>query len=294
MLNIAKHNRIQLDFNTIKNTKAIAYTVAFHLVLLLVFYLVKYKSYSMSALGNAEFIQLETVGIALGVDNNGMGIEPPEMVMGDPAPPNTESSSEETRPDITENNSEEQESINTENENIAAVEHPHSAPVLKKANSPNPKPVQKSTAAPSTKQNKTEAAPAPKAKYSYAGSNGSGGNGADQNAAGSTNRGDGDSPGMKGKPGGDPNSLSFTGEVSGRSIVQRPGNNAEFRDGGRVAVKVWVNREGEIIRYVVQSAGNSTIKRIAEQKIKGIRFNKSATAPAEQNGIIYLNFRAGS
>ncbi|HTO14525.1 MAG TPA: hypothetical protein VLZ83_02090 [Edaphocola sp.] len=248
----------------------------------------------MSPLGNADFLQLETINVALGVDDNGMGIEPPEMVMGAPAPPSIDAASSESSPEISNNNSNEQEAVSDENENIAAVNHPHAAPVLKKANNPNPKPVQKPTTTTSTKQNNANVTPAQKPKYSYAGSNGPGGNDADQNAPGSINRGDGDGPGMKGKPGGDPNSLNFTGGVTGRNIVRKPDNRAEFRNGGRVAVKVWINRDGEILRYVVQSAGNSTIKAIAEQKIKGIKFNKLASAPAEQSGTIYLNFKAGT
>lgn len=66
---------------------------------------------------------------------------------------------------------------------------------------------------------------------------------------------------------------------------------ADFREGGSVKIKVWVNPEGQITKYEVLSAKNATIRAIAEQKIKGVRFNNKPDAAAEQSGILILIFK---
>ncbi len=308
-----------MNFSFLKNTKAISYTVGIHLVLLLLFFFVKYKSVALPPPPADELIELEAV--ALGTDDNGFGIEPPEMMMGMPAPPATptgESSNDAGDISEGEANHAEVEQDNDEHEEVETVEHPTAAPVIKKSGKPTtPKPVvpvkknntivktdqPKNTTKTATQKNNTTTSTTkanatksnqPQAKYTFDGANGTGGNGADENKAGARNRGNGTGDGMMGRPGGDPNSMNFTGGVSGRNIVARPDSKAEFRDGGSVRVQVWVNREGQITRYKILSAKNATIRSIAEQKIKGVRFNKKPDAAAEQNGILTLNFKAGS
>jgi outer membrane biosynthesis protein TonB len=306
-----------VNFDTLKNTKAISYTLAIHLILLLIFFFVKYKSVALPPMPAEELIELETV--ALGTADNGFGIDPPEMVMGMPAPPATptgEQSSAAHNNAAAAGYQTEVEKEDFDNDDVASVDHVDAAPVLKKSGSPNnPKPTEpakkknnpiqptakkESTKATTTKQQSTNTAAASskpaqqQAKYTFEGGNGPGGNGADKNAPGAQNRGNGTGEGMMGRPGGDPNSMNFTGGITGRSIVARPDNKAEFRDGGTVKIKVWVNPQGQIIRYNILSAKNAAIRAIAEQKIKSVRFNKSEDAPAEQNGILTFNFKAGS
>lgn len=267
-----------------------------------------------------ELIELETV--ALGNDGAGFGIEPPEMVMGMPAPPATstgESNADAGEVSPGEANHAEIESAQDEHDDVATVEHVSAAPVIKKSGKPtNPKPIEpvkknntpvkkpepakvvaKTATQKTTNNNATTKTTNIKptqaqAKYTFEGANGPGGNGADQNAAGAKNRGNGTGEGLMGKPGGDPNSVNWEGGVSGRSIVARPDSKAEFRDGGVVRIQVWVNRDGQITRHKILSAKNATIRSIAEQKIRGVRFNKKPDAAAEQNGILVLNFKAGS
>lgn len=307
-----------MNFNFLKNTKAISYTAGIHLLLLLIFFFVKYRSVALPPPPADELIELETV--ALGTDDNGFGVDPPEMMVGMPAPPATpagESSANTNEPSAGAANQTEIESDDDEHDDVTTVEHPSAAPVLRRSGSPaNPKPAEpvrksntnakvdkkkepvKNATNKNNNTNTTRTSTArttqPQAKYTFDGANGPGGNGAEQNAPGSRNRGNGTGEGMMGRPGGDPNSMNFTGGITGRSIIVRPDNKAEFRDGGSVKIKVWVNREGQITRYNILSAKNATIRAIAEQKIKGVRFNKSPEAAAEQNGILTFNFKAGT
>lgn len=299
-----------MTFESLKNTKALSLTVGIHLLLLLIFFFVKYQAVTPPALESFD-VELTT---ALGTSDNGLGIDPAEMVMGAPAPPATTAEAGSAADGgNTEASSSSESDINQDetNDEVAATEHAHSTAVLKRAvtnnKTPNPAtpvahnrtntPTQPSNNSNSrnTAANINNGAPRNATpKYSYTGSNGPGGNGADQNAPGATSRGNGTGNGQQGKPGGDPNGLSYSGGVNGRSIVAGPDNRAEFREGGRVSIKVWVNRDGTITRYSILSAANSTIRAIAAQKVKAIRFNRLPSAPLEQNGVIVINFKAGT
>lgn len=303
-----------MDFNILKNTKALSYTLGIHLVLLLIFFFVKYESVALPPPPPEDLIELETV--ALGVDNDGFGIEPPEMMKGMPAPPatlpgdagaNAGGAEAANQTEIPQNDD--------EHDDVATVDHPSAAPVIRSSGNPNnPKPTtvtnNRNTSARtqsttnntntnknknnSTSQSNSNRTAAQQAKYTFDGANGTGGNNAPENAPGSRNRGDGQGNGMKGQPGGDPNSVNFSGGITGRNIVAYPSPQAEFKDGGRVTIKVWVNREGTIIRHEIQSAKNAALRAIAEQKIRSVKFNKKPDAAVEQSGILTFNFKAGT
>lgn len=302
-----------MDFNLLKNTKALSYTVGIHLVLLLIFLFVKYESVALPAPPPEDLIELETV--ALGVDADGFGIEPPEMVMGMPAPPATPAGDAGGNAGGAEAaNQTELPQEDDAHDDVATVDHPTAAPVIRRSGNPNnPKPNtvtnNRNTSSRSqntnnsnnnrssnnnTSQSTNNRTAAQQAKYTFDGASGTGGNGAPENAAGSRNRGDGQGSGMKGQPGGDPNSVNFSGGISGRNIVAYPSPQAEFKDGGRVTIKVWVNREGTIIRHEIQSAKNATLRALAEQKIRSVKFNKKPDAAVEQSGILTFNFKAGT
>lgn len=302
-----------MDFNLLKNTKALSYTVGIHLVLLLIFLFVKYESVALPAPPPEDLIELETV--ALGVDADGFGIEPPEMVMGMPAPPATPAGNAGGNAGGAEAaNQTEIPQEDDAHDDVATVDHPTSAPVIRRSGNPNnPKPNtvtnNRNTSSRSqntnnsnnnrnsnnnTSQSTSNRTATPQAKYTLDKATGTGGNGAPENAAGSRNRGDGQGNGMKGQPGGDPNSVNFSGGISGRNIVAYPSPQAEFKDGGRVTIKVWVNREGTIIRHEIQSAKNATLRALAEQKIRSVKFNKKPDAAVEQSGILTFNFKAGT
>src|SRR5690606_35111281 len=98
-------------------------------------------------------------------------------------------------------------------------------------------------------------APRQRARYVYGGSTGPGGNNATTDAPG---RGEGNTSGTgdRGVPGGTPGATNYEGtpgsgggishDISGRSIVAFPPREAEFKEGGKVVVRITVNRQGVI------------------------------------------------
>ncbi len=129
--------------------------------------------------------------------------------------------------------------------------------------------------------------------------NGNGGNNATSSNK-STGEGITGKPGDQGRPDGNPDATNYTGGGTGssgvshnlanRSIVAYPPRDAEFREGGKVVLRVTVDRNGSISRYRVVSAANAQLKALAEQKIKKVRFNPNDEAPAEQSGNITFQF----
>ncbi|MEO6833755.1 MAG: energy transducer TonB, partial [Chitinophagaceae bacterium] len=137
--------------------------------------------------------------------------------------------------------------------------------------------------------------------YVYHGSNGKGGNSASANVAG-TSEGNTHGTGDRGVPGGTPGSSNYEGspgngtggisaQLSGRNIIAFPPNEARFREGGKVVVRVTVNRDGEIVNKQIVSSSNTELSPIALKKLNVVRFNKSETAPAEQFGKITFVFK---
>lgn len=148
--------------------------------------------------------------------------------------------------------------------------------------------------------NKTAAAQ-PKPKILFPAANGNGGNAATINQSGGS-EGNGKGNGDKGVPGGIPGSGNYTGSpgngTSGigwsftdRQMVAKPDPAAEFREGGKVVIRVTVNREGQITAKQVKSAPSNELRRIALEKLNDVRFNKSTTAPPEQFGDITFVFK---
>jgi len=148
-----------------------------------------------------------------------------------------------------------------------------------------------------------KAQPAPKPRYVYQGGTGRGGNSAAVNHPGSS-EGNTTGPGDRGVPGGTPGASNYTGtpgtgtggisyKLDGRSIVAFPPREARFREGGRVVVRVTVDRNGEIVNKQIISSTNTELSPIALHKLQQVRFNKSESAPAEQFGNITFEFKTG-
>ena len=140
-----------------------------------------------------------------------------------------------------------------------------------------------------------------KPTYVYQGATGQGGNGANANVAG-TSEGNTTGSGDRGVPYGTPGAANYTGtpgsgtggiafNLSGRNIVSYPARDASFRQGGKVTVRVTVNRSGEIVNKQIVSSSNSELSPIALQKLSQVRFNHSETAPSEQFGTITFVFK---
>lgn len=266
--------------------RAAGWTVGIHLVLLLVFFFITYEP--------APVVPVEDMGmeVNLGTAADGYGTDQP-MSLGDPAPDNAANTSlssaastdlpadilESNDPDAPTVNTSEGNNTNTDNNNLNNSDRARSD---KPAN--NNKPEQK-------------------ARYVYGGSSGTGGNSAPADADG-TNEGNTSGNGDRGVPGGTPGADNYEGipgsgngishNISGRSIVAFPPRDAEFKEGGRVTVRITVNKLGIITDKRIVSSSNSELRVLALKKIGSIRFNKSNTAPEEQFGNITFVFKTRS
>jgi TonB family protein len=140
-------------------------------------------------------------------------------------------------------------------------------------------------------------------RYVYQGGTGRGGNSATANNPGG-NEGNTTGPGDRGVPGGTAGAANYTGtpgngngishNLSRRSIVAFPPPEADFREGGKVVIRITVNRNGTIVNRQVVSSSNAELRSIALKKLDKVKFNKSAEAPEEQFGNITFVFKTRS
>lgn len=137
-------------------------------------------------------------------------------------------------------------------------------------------------------------------RYVYTGSAGRGGNNAVANHAG-TNEGNTAGNGDRGVPGGTPGATNYEGSpgngtggishtISGRDISPRQ-FVAEFNEGGKVVVRVKVDRDGNISFSDRDMSGPAALKKIAAQKLRQAKFSKNKNAPPEQIGYITFVFK---
>lgn len=282
-----------MTFEKQKNVKAISWTIGVHILLILSFLLIRYT------LPAVEVPQELGMEVNLGTSENGFGNDQPELP-DDPAA--AEAAVTAHQPAAADND---QPEVHTsEDKDAPAVVAAHKTPKNKKvtvAPAPARPDKNKSTAAQANSKAVTAAA---KPRYVYPGSTGKGGNGAAGNKPGG-NEGIGQGNGDMGVPHGTPGASNYKGtpgngnggtsighSISGRNIVSHPDPSAEFREGGKVVIRVTVNKAGTITDSRVVSAGNATIRALALKKLQSVRFNKSATAPAEQFGNITFVFKA--
>lgn len=282
-----------MNFEQKKNTKAIVWTVGIHSLLLMIFLLCKYN---LPAQPKVEDLGME---VNLGTTEDGFGTDQPEN-MDDPAAANAAVAKNEAAS----SNSNEKEVNTTDEEDAPVVNINKPKPETKPTQArptPNTNTNKKPNNQTSTSASTHTAAQSP--RYVYPGATGKGGNSAQHNTPGGSEgigKGDGD----MGVPGGTPGASNYTGtpgagggtsmsvSLSGRNLVSRPDPKAEFREGGQVKIRVTVNREGVVTDSRVVSAANATIRALALKKLQAVKFNQSASAPAEQFGDIIFNFRA--
>lgn len=142
---------------------------------------------------------------------------------------------------------------------------------------------------------------AAKPKILFPDGRGQGGNAANINQAGRS-EGNGQGEGDKGVPGGTAGATNYEGipgsgtggighSFSDRTIVASPDPKAEFKEGGKVVIRVTVNRQGIITNQKVTKASNPELKQLALEKLSKVRFSKSETAPVEQFGDITFVFK---
>lgn len=138
-------------------------------------------------------------------------------------------------------------------------------------------------------------------RYVYPGSNGRGGNAAAANYPG-TSEGNTSGNGDRGVPRGTPGASNYEGSpgngtggvsyaLSGRTMIAFPPKEAQFRNGGRVIVRITVARDGSITNRQIKSSTNSELNAIALRKAGQARFNADPHAPDEQFGEITFVFK---
>jgi len=282
-----------MTFEQQKNTKALVWTIGIHLLLLLAFLLLRYTLPPVT-----PPVLDAGMEVNLGTSDNGSGDDQPEIAE-DPAaalatlPADASSAADEHT---------EKEVETSEDADAPVVNTPKTPPNKKRNPQPAAQPERNrsrtSQQQPTANSNKPAQAP----RYVYPGASGKGGNSARDNRPGS-NEGIGQGNGDMGVPGGTPGASNYTGvpggggtaighSIAGRNIVSRPDPKAEFREGGKVVIRVTVNRDGAIVDSRVVSAANATIRALALKKLQSVRFNKSPSAPAEQFGNITFDFKA--
>lgn len=286
------HSRVaELNFERNKNIKALAYTIGIVGALFLFFILM---SWSMPVIPPPV---VDTgVEVNLGNSDEGLGDVAPQ-IPDPPAeaqqtnfnPPPSQQAEAETEPEVAENN-----------DHDAPVVHTAPKPEKKKAVAKVNNPTKKATT--KTVTNPTPAPPKAKAVYAGGKNTGSSGNNADS-YNNSRNQGVAGGKGDQGKPNGNPNSDSYTGNggtgSAGISITnglqgRKLASSARFRDqykyGGKVAVDVTVNENGTVTNAKVKPGSPfADLNSIAVKRAYQLKFNKGTTP---QTGTIIIEFQS--
>lgn len=277
------------SFEARKNQQAAMITAGFTAVLLLFMFLVKW---GLPPLNMTPSLTDEGIEINLGSSDMGFGDDQPKLP-GEPAPakqiaynpPQNNQREINSAKDIEEDNHDKEapkilkpdiskpdaKEINKANKPVVAKTHPQ--PVV------NPQPQR------------------PKAVLGHTtGSNGIGGNGADSYQKGS-NQGIAGGTGDQGKPGGDPNSNNYTGNVKnfGVKVLQIPSQSFEddFNENAKVALDVEVDANGKVISATFQPKGSTTSRRDYIEKARHYAFQLKTlgNSAAGQRGTVIFDFK---
>ena len=273
------------------NPRAFAWTVGIHLLILLLCLLVKYSS-------PPEAPPMEELGmeVNLGTSEDGWGIDQPEEP-GDPADasPTVASLAGGATTD---------HSDMLRADEADAPEIPPTTATARRPRTERPNNTRPTTT--TNTQRPTSNTPTPATRnprYVYSGGTGPGGNGGQTTTAGGA-EGNTSGPGDRGVPGGTPGASNYEGSpgrgtggightLSGRRVIAPP-MEAAFREGGKVVVRVTVNRAGTIVSQRIQSASSAELRRVALEKMSQVRFNAAPDAPEEQFGTITFVFKTRS
>jgi outer membrane biosynthesis protein TonB len=249
----------------------------------------------------------EGIEVNLGDSDQGLGDEAP-MVPGPPAAAedevNTPPKSQLTQQD----ESKEVETDDNDKEAPEAVVPKPAAPKPEAKKIPTKETSPKTTK--SAPQVVNTPAPAPKkpaAVYKGGTASGTGGNESDSYNS-TRNQGIAGGKGDQGKPGGNPDSDSYTGNggtgnsgvsisrgLQGRRISKLPSFEDDFNQNAKVAIDVKVDGTGKVVSATYQPKGSTTsdagMRSIAIQKARQIKFTPSASGGEESIGTIIFNFR---
>ena len=253
------------------NNRALAWTVGTHVLLLLIFFLLQYSIPVINEdIGNG-------LEVNLGTSSDGSGDDQPEK-RGDPAAytASVTFKTDAAKSALPKN------MMQSSDVNDPSLNNPD-----KPKNNPDPN------------ANKDKNQPVPKPKFVYDGGTGKGGNGSPNDKPG-TNQGNGTGPGDKGVVGGTPGADNYTGTpgtggightLTGRSIS--PDRfEAEFREGGKVVIRVTVDRDGNIVSKFVKTSSSPHLTKLALDKLAHARFSKSSGSEPQQFGDVTIIFKA--
>lgn len=279
-----------INFERNKNLKASGYTLGILGALFLLFILLSWST----PLPPPPVVD-NGVEVNLGNSDMGLGDIPPQ-IPGEPAeaqqtnfnPPPSQQAEAETEPEVAENN-----------ETDAPVVHTSPKAEKKKDIAPVNNTAKKTTV--KTVTNPTPAPPKPKAVYAGGKSTGNSGNNADSYNK-STNQGIAGGKGDQGKPNGNINSDSYTGNggtgsggigitsgLNGRRISSSDHFQDQYKYGGKVSVDVTVNENGTVTNAKVKPGSPfSDLNSIALKKAYQLKFNKGT---ATQTGTITIVFQ---
>jgi len=121
---------------------------------------------------------------------------------------------------------------------------------------------------------------------------------------GTSNNGDGDSttPGNQGAVNGNPYANAYYGDGTGTSGYGKlNGRSKESvkkfeqpeNQEGKVVVKIWVSRSGNVTKAQIQNSNNPTLNAAALKTAKSYKFSAAPNAPATQQGFVIINFTLG-
>jgi outer membrane biosynthesis protein TonB len=207
--------------------------------------------------------------------------------------------------------------IETNDEDLEAPPAVVKKPVEKPKKKPEVKPtpeIPKPVTKPKPEAKPVETPPAPpKPKFIYKGQSGNtsgqGGNNADTYQP-SNGQGIAGGKGDQGKPNGSADSDSYTGNggsgsggsgisisrgLQGRRISSRPSFEEDFNENAKIAVDIKIDASGKVVSVAIQprgtTTGNTSMKAIALQKARQLKFTPDENAPDVQLGTIVFNFR---
>jgi TonB family protein len=252
------------------NNKALVWTIGVHTLLLLLFFLLHYKT-PLSTVNEGS----GGLEVNLGTSDNGSGNDQP-MSTKDPA---------EYQASVVFKSVAQRSSLPNDMMRSAEAD----APVV---NNPN----KKNGTAQANEPGRTRQQP----RYTYQGQRGQGGNSALQNING-TGEGNTTGPGDRGVPGGTPGAANYTGipgngtggighTLSGRTISPDK-FEAEFSESGKVVIRVTVDRNGNIVDKRVISSSGAHLTRLALEKLSAAKFSRSDGPEPQQFGDVTIIFK---
>jgi len=308
-----------------KNFKASAYTLLVIAGLLLLCFFISWAPPEA-----AQQKEEEGMEVNLGDSETGSGEVQP-LIPGEPTdqemsvtttpPPTTTTNNSSVEKEIETNDNDKEappaivkKPIEKPKEKVPAKPIPEaSKPVVKPKENNKPNPTPQPALKPKEEAKPIETPPAPpQPKYVYKGqkSGASGGNNSDSYQA-SSGQGVAGGKGDQGKINGSPDSDSYTGNggtgsgsgngvsirsgLQGRKINRFPSFQDDFDENAKVAVDIKVDNAGNVISASIQPKGttttNSSMRSIALQKARQLKFNPDSDAADEQIGTIVFNFR---